>query len=39
MITNKNYKVDLAKLSDKNLMYDFAKEKSLDLKAQGNKSN
>ena len=26
MITNKNYNVDLAGLSDKKLMYDFAKE-------------
>ena len=26
MITNKNYKVDLARLSDKKVMYDFAKE-------------
>ena len=25
MITNKNYNVDLAKLSDKQIMYDFAK--------------
>ena len=38
MITNKNYKVDLAGLSDKKLMYNFAKEKNFDLKAQGNKS-
>ena len=38
MITNENYKVDLASLSDKKLMYDFAKEKNFDLKAQGNKS-
>ena len=38
MITNKNYNVDLASLSDKKLMYDFAKEKNFDIKAQGNKS-
>ena len=38
MITNKNYNVDLAKLSVKKLMYDFAKEMHFDLKAQGNKS-
>ena len=38
MITNKNYKVDLASLSDKRIMYDFAKEMNFDLKAQGNKS-
>ena len=33
MITNKNYTVDLASLSDKKLMYDFAKEMHFDLKA------
>ena len=38
MITNKNYNVDLASLSDKKLMYDIAKEMNLDIKAQGNKS-
>ena len=38
MITNKNYNVDLSSLSDKKLMYDFAKEMNFDLKAQGNKS-
>ena len=38
MITNKNYNVDLASLSDKKLMYDFAKEMHSDIKAQGNKS-
>ena len=38
LITNKNYNVDLASLSDKKLMYDFAKEMNFDLKAQGNKS-
>ena len=39
MITNKNYNVDLAKLSDKKLMYDFATEMNFDLKAIGKKSN
>ena len=38
MITNKNYNVDLASLSDKKLMYVFAKELNFDMKAQGNKS-
>ena len=38
LITNKNYNVDFANLSDKKLMYDFAKEMKFDLKAQGNKS-
>ena len=38
MITNENYNVDLASLSDKKLMYDFRKEMNFDLKAQGNKS-
>ena len=38
MITNKNYNGDLAKLSDKKLMYDFAKEMNFDVRAQGNKS-
>ena len=37
-ITNKNYSVDLASLSDKKLMYDFAKEMNFDIEAQGNKS-
>ena len=32
MITNKNYNVDLASLSDKKLMYDFAKEMHFDVK-------
>ena len=32
MITNENYNVDLAKLSDKKLMYDFAKELNFDSK-------
>ena len=38
MITNKNYNVDLAKLSDKKLMYDFAKELNFDLIAISKKS-
>ena len=38
MITNKNYNVDLAKLSHKKLMYDLAKEMNFDLKAVGKKS-
>ena len=38
MITNKNYNVDLARLSDKKLINDFAKELNFDLKAQSNKS-
>ena len=38
MITNKNYNVDLANLSDKKLMYDFAKEMYFDQKAMGKKS-
>ena len=38
MITNKNYTVDLASLSDKKLMNDFAKEMHFDLKAAGKKS-
>ena len=38
MIANKNFNVDLASLSDKKLMYDFAKELHFDLKAQVNKS-
>ena len=38
MITNQNYNVDLASLSDNKLMYEFAKEMNNDLKAQGNKS-
>ena len=39
MTANKNYNVDLASLSDKKIMYDFAKEMNFDLKAPGNKSN
>ena len=38
MITNKIYIVDLAKLSDKKLLYDFAKEMKFDPKAVGKKS-
>ena len=38
MITNKNYNVDLASLSDKKLMYDFAKEMNFDVKCLGRKS-
>ena len=38
MITIKNYSVDHASLSEKKFMYDFAKEKNFDLKAQGYKS-
>ena len=33
MITNKNYNIDHASLSDKKLMYDFAKEMHFDTKA------
>ena len=38
MITNTKFNVDLASLSDKKLMYDFAREMHFDLKAPGNKS-
>ena len=38
MITNKNYNVDLASLSDKKLMYDFVIQMYFDVKATGNKS-
>ena len=38
MITNKNYNVDHGSLSDKKLMYDFAKEMHFVTKALGNKS-
>ena len=38
MITNKNFNVGLASLSDKKIMYEFAKEMNFDLKAQGKKS-
>ena len=38
MITNGKFNVDLASLSDKKLMYDFAKKMHFDPKASGNKS-
>ena len=38
LITNRKYNDDLASLSDKKLMYNFATEMNFDLKAQGNKS-
>ena len=38
MRTNKNYNVDLASLSDKILMFDFAKEMNFDKSRVGNKS-
>ena len=38
MITSTKFNVDLASLSDKKLMYDFAKEMHFDVRAQGNKS-
>ena len=38
MTTNKNYNVDLASLSDKKLLYDFAKEMYYDVKDPGRKS-
>ena len=38
LITNKNYNVDLAKLSYKKIMYEFAKEMNFGVKATGNKS-
>ena len=38
MITNSKFNVDLASLSDKKLMYDFAKEMHFDLNAPGNNS-
>ena len=38
MITNKNYNVNHASLSDKKLMYEFAKEMHFDERALGNKS-
>ena len=37
-ITNSKFNVDLANLSDKKLMYDFAKEMHFDPKSSGNKS-
>ena len=38
MITNSKFNVDLASLSDKKIMYDFAKEMHFDTKALGKKS-
>ena len=38
LTTNSKFNVDLASLSDKKLMYDFAKEMHFDLSAPGNKS-
>ena len=38
LITNSKFNVDLASLSDKQLMYDFAKEMHFDQNAVGNKS-
>ena len=38
MIAYKNYNVDLAKLADKTLMYDFAKEMHFDVRGQGRES-
>ena len=38
MITNSKFNVDLASLTDKKLLYDFAKEMHFDPKASGNKS-
>ena len=38
MITNKNYNVNYASLSDKKLMYEFAKEMYFDKRRVGNKS-
>ena len=38
MITNSKFNVDLASLSDKKLMYDFAKEMHFDPKTSGNES-
>ena len=38
LITNSKFNIDLASLSDKKLMYDFAKETHFDTKASSNKS-
>ena len=38
MITNKNYNIDHASLSEKKLLYDFAKEMHFDVRGPGNKS-
>ena len=37
MMANKNYNIDLASLSAKKFLYDFAKEKNFDIKAQSYK--
>ena len=37
MITNSKFNVDIASLSDKKILYDFAKEMNFDARAQGNK--
>ena len=34
----KSFDVDLASISDRKFLYDFAKKKSFDVKAQGDKS-
>ena len=39
IIIDKNYNVDLSSLSDKQIMFDFAKRKNFDVRGQGNKSN
>ena len=39
IITNRNYNIDVASLSDKKLLYDFAKDLNAEVKAQGKKSN
>ena len=38
LITNRNYIVDLASLSDEKVKYDFAKEVNFDIKGPGRKS-
>ena len=38
MITNKNYNLDLANLTDEKIVFDFAKEMYFDGRALGNKS-
>ena len=38
MITDSKFNADPASLSDKKIMYDFAKEMNFDMRAQGNKS-
>ena len=39
MTTDKNFNIDLASLSDKKLIYGFAKDMSFDVKGLGKKSN